>query len=169
MDRIVIKNYSLPDKPSELINMALKNLNQCLKDDNYHVDMFYFHTYFMGENKCHVCLAGSVFAKTMKAGTNESMAWKLMEYPNEKNKLYALDDFRNGNIIQGLKLAFSDPLKKINEKEIFKIKEKYKQGSDHNLVANLLIEEGNESFKARYKELRKRMKNLASDFKKVGL
>lgn len=55
---------ALPDKISELLKLAMIDLEKVEADPRYKVDMLEWHT--PRENKCEVCLAGSVLAKSLK-------------------------------------------------------------------------------------------------------
>lgn len=85
----------LPDLPSELILLALKDLEVIENSDDYEVDMLNWHM-FDGD-KCLVCLAGAVMVNTLNHDINTD------SYPDIFNKdtcdkLYALDEFRKGHI-----------------------------------------------------------------------
>ena len=54
---------TLPDKPSELIRLALSDLEKCEGDSRYEVDMNEWHVPTQKGHVCYVCLAGSVMAK----------------------------------------------------------------------------------------------------------
>ncbi len=54
---------TLPDKPSELIRLALKDLEACELDPKYQINMDSWHAPIDG--KCAVCLAGAVMARTL--------------------------------------------------------------------------------------------------------
>jgi len=55
---------TLPDKPSELIRLAVEDFTKCeAACDKFEIDMAeYCHTV---DGKCHVCLAGAVMAQTL--------------------------------------------------------------------------------------------------------
>ena len=55
----------LPNKPSELILVALHDLELCEADKNYKIDMGDWHAHNISNNKCYVCLAGAVMAKNL--------------------------------------------------------------------------------------------------------
>jgi hypothetical protein len=54
----------LPDKPSELIRLALADLRKCEADPRYLIDMAECYRPVTSE-LCYVCLAGAVMAKTL--------------------------------------------------------------------------------------------------------
>lgn len=78
---------NLPSKLSELIVLAVKNLNKVEKMPDYAIDMSTWHdkrTYL--EDKCCVCFAGSVMACELNVDKelylspryfNESLKWKF--------------------------------------------------------------------------------------------
>lgn len=91
----------LPDKPSELIRLAVKDLTICEQmPETYKINMGDWHDRMYGDNKCHVCLAGSVMAQTLGANPNRII------YPSEtdhRDKLRALSDFAFGDIEGGIR------------------------------------------------------------------
>lgn len=100
----------LPNKPSKLIELALKDLKKCEKSKKYKIDMLRWHTFM--RSKCYVCLSGSVIAQTLKikptirakpVGTfNFNSAVQKRFSKDTKNKLQALNFFRVGEIKLGL-------------------------------------------------------------------
>lgn len=97
--------FKLPDKPSELIRLALKDLELVEKDDHYVVDMDTWHEYIRFKSKCSVCLAGSVMAKSLDASPYLSLN---MRHFSQVGKLMALDNFRLGYISAGAALLGVD-------------------------------------------------------------
>lgn len=57
----------LPNKPSELIAIALADLIKVEKSKKFRVAMGAWHWTPPGSNVCHVCLAGAVMACTLKS------------------------------------------------------------------------------------------------------
>ncbi len=101
---------ALPDKPSELIRVALADLEKCEKDPDYEIFMGVWHSP-KPAGYCEVCLAGAVIAKTLGSDKGESIAPYDYYPPSEtsaklssdtSDKLSALDKFRTGNIWDGL-------------------------------------------------------------------
>jgi hypothetical protein len=102
----------LPDKPSELIRLAVKDMQLCEADPRYKLDMRSWHRPV--EGACHVCMAGAVMAQTLTlspyipincslniTGTIDFQMRQLgVEEPSEQlrllNKLRAIDAFREG-------------------------------------------------------------------------
>jgi hypothetical protein len=100
----------LPDKPSELIQLALKDLAQVERmKKTYRVNMGYFHdlipdSYLENpEYKCLVCFAGSVMARTLKCDPKKDTSPRDFDIKTG-NKLRALDYFRCGNIVDAFGL-----------------------------------------------------------------
>lgn len=63
-----MKNTQLPDKPSELIRLALKDLRKTERQFwKYKIDMDIWHSGKTSTlSRCSVCLAGAVMAQTLK-------------------------------------------------------------------------------------------------------
>jgi hypothetical protein len=97
----------LPDKPSELIRVALADLGKCETDTAYEIAMGTWHTP-TSRGACAVCLVGSVMAKTLGADPDEvAEPFDLGHF--ECRKLEALDDFRTGDIERALRLLELPP------------------------------------------------------------
>lgn len=84
----------LPGRPSELICLALDDLEKAEKSDRYKIDMRKWHHPAGG--KCAVCLAGSVMAFSLKKSATKGPTPGLPS--KEKNALFALNSFRAGEI-----------------------------------------------------------------------
>ena len=95
----------LPDKPSELIRLALHDLELCEQDDRYIIDMGKWHR--PEYDICAVCLAGSVMAKSLNKKRHASGGPAKYKSITSR-KLYALNEFRLGNIFIGIKLMLKD-------------------------------------------------------------
>lgn len=114
VDHIEIVNNGLPDKPSELIRLALSDLSAVQKDDRYSVAMHIFHgadhsPYAKpGDNRCYVCLAGAVIANSLVRGRPELTLFPKMFNNEIRYKLIALDCFRAGRVARGLHLMGID-------------------------------------------------------------
>lgn len=85
----------LPDRPSELIRLALADLKRVEEDPRYIVNMSEWHT--PRGRTCSVCLAGSVLAKTCGAPVEEDFL-DIDVSRDTARKLYALDKFRLGHV-----------------------------------------------------------------------
>lgn len=59
---------NLPEKMSDLLELAISDLKKCENDPKYEIDMGYFHQPIHDGTHpvCLVCLGGSVFAKTLE-------------------------------------------------------------------------------------------------------
>jgi hypothetical protein len=88
-----ILEQALPDKLSDLIELALKDLELVEKDPRYRVDMSQWH--YGAEKVCVVCLAGAVIAKTLGAPRNKTYTPGKCSSDN-RVKLRALDMVRCG-------------------------------------------------------------------------
>ena len=98
---------NLPDKPSELIRLALADLALCAADPNYRIDMEEWHKPEYGV--CHVCLAGAVMAKSLNAPPADQLY--SYNFPSSHKKLFVLNDLRNGLVwraIDGLGIDLSN-------------------------------------------------------------
>lgn len=89
---------NLPDKPSELIRLALADLALCAADPNYRIDMGQWH--MPEDGVCQVCLAGAVMAKTLNASRADYLCPE--DFPENRKKIKALDDFRDGLVCEAL-------------------------------------------------------------------
>lgn len=90
-----------PKKLSKLIMLALNDLIKVENSKVYRVDMDNWHTgRYIGE-KCNVCFAGSVMAKTCKTPINK-MA-NLTDFGSQWcNCFLALNNIRNGDLTEAL-------------------------------------------------------------------
>lgn len=96
------KSPKLPDKPSQLIRVALRDLEKCERSKKYKIDM---DMWYSPNGVCKVCLAGAVLAQTLKFKSSEHLSL----YGNDcglsddtRNKMSAIDGFRCGGIQYGL-------------------------------------------------------------------
>ena len=101
-------NEILPDKPSELIRLALHDLELCEQDDRYSINMGHWHA--PSKNKCYVCLGGSVMAKSLNADILKDLR-PLDCNDKTEAKLLALDEFITGYIYDGIKLLRPESFK----------------------------------------------------------
>lgn len=89
---------TLPNKLSDLILLALKDLTLCEKDPNYGINMNSWHLSscgFEAGEYCQVCLAGSIIAKSLNAPIENS--YRPTHFPSTiRYKLEALDAVRLG-------------------------------------------------------------------------
>lgn len=85
----------LPDKPSDLITLALADLALAEASPEYKIAMGDWH--LPGRRVCYVCLAGAVMAGTLGAPSDVDLT-PFSFNANTRNKLQALDCFRQGTI-----------------------------------------------------------------------
>lgn len=104
---------TLPDKPSELIRVALADLKKCEEDKKYRIDMSEWHapTHVrcakenLDEYYCTVCLAGAVMGQTLEVPVDRYASSTSARFDeNTKDKLQAINCFRVGQIRQALTL-----------------------------------------------------------------
>lgn len=88
-------------KPSELIRLALGDLDKCEKSDDYAIEMEDWHAPNEETGVCEVCLAGSVMAQTLEIDKAKSVSTCDLEKKWE-NRLDALEEFRVGRIHSGI-------------------------------------------------------------------
>jgi hypothetical protein len=95
------KPSGLPSKPSTLIRVALADLRKVeAMPDIYRVNMDVWHREHRDDHKCEVCLAGSVIAAEL--GANPEAHRGPEDFDQETTwKLYALNEFRVGNVFDG--------------------------------------------------------------------
>lgn len=88
---------TLPNKLSDLIELALSDLIKCEQDPRYNISMLVWHEGTRYTGKCTVCLAGAVMAKT--CGANLETDLQPADFPPvTKAKLRALEHIRNGSV-----------------------------------------------------------------------
>lgn len=152
----------LPDLPSDLIRLALRDLKQVEKmKKTYRVDM---GTWFEAKdshnyNKCAVCFAGSVMARTCKLDPKDielgftDAVNTLTDDLDASDKFIALDNFREGYVKRGLNRVFNIT-KYVGDKGI-----NFPGIMDRHIVKY-------EKDKRKFKQ---QMANLANDLAAVGL
>ena len=88
---------TLPNQPSELIRLALDDLDWLSSSSQYTIDMGAWHRPEQ-DGTCHICLAGAVMARSL--GADRHWIYDPDDYKAEK--LRALDCFRRGAVRAGL-------------------------------------------------------------------
>jgi hypothetical protein len=101
----------LPDKPSDLLELALRDLEFVEQDDKYRVRMWMWHLperAFMQPASpplyCNVCLAGSVLAKTLNVPFDVPVLVSEFDASGDEafdklvHKLRAVDYLREGDV-----------------------------------------------------------------------
>lgn len=87
----------LPNKPSELLNLALNDLELCEKDSKYVINMGTWH--LPEEEDCLVCLAGAVMAKSLDCDIDAEISPSEMKLlASDQAKLNALDRVIKGDV-----------------------------------------------------------------------
>jgi hypothetical protein len=96
-----IKTPFVAMRPSEALRVALEDLRLVESDPHYKVDMTTWHSPSLFGDKCEVCLAGSVMAKTCGARIGAEISPDSYKKETEK-RLRMLDDLRKGLVRDGL-------------------------------------------------------------------
>lgn len=97
----------LPDKPSELIRVALRDLRRVEDNPNYKVDMMVWHCPDGNDGVCRVCLAGAVMAG-LGAPSDEPLS--PYGFPAKTvQALCSLNRFRQGRIHHALNALHIQP------------------------------------------------------------
>jgi len=114
-----IKMNKLPEKMSELIALAIKDLKACEKlSEVYEINMEFWHN--PHNNKCKVCLAGAVMAQTLEASPYAFIGPSEFdddyEEENIQAKLFALDLLRSGET----KDAFTELNQETPDKSLYR-------------------------------------------------
>lgn len=92
------KPVTLPDEPSALIRLALRDLEKAERSRLYTIDMDNWH---LPNGVCKVCFAGSVMAFSLGARRHDRV--EPEDFDNDtRRKLIALNYFRSGRIEYGL-------------------------------------------------------------------
>jgi hypothetical protein len=90
------KPIRLPRVMSELITIALRDLRKVERSPRYLVNMGMYHGRLWGDMRCHVCFAGSVMAKSLRAVHGAGLYPE--HFPRNESQLYALDCLRTGEV-----------------------------------------------------------------------
>lgn len=109
IDNRIPKSKKLPDLPSAMLRLAMEDLAKVEADPLYTVQMSDWHSRYPREDDgrlvCHVCLAGSVMAKTLELPIDiaDDTVWFSVENTFEDwRKLTMLDFLRSGLIEDAL-------------------------------------------------------------------
>lgn len=92
---------ALPNKPSDLIALALKDLAAAERSKKYKINMGAWHEQLGTSRACSVCFAGAVMAKLNDIGPQHAVFPDSFD-PETQNKLAALNLFRLGDVQGGL-------------------------------------------------------------------
>ena len=137
----IIPEFELPSVPSELITLALADVEKSKKDSHYFICTNVWHE-IAPNGRCAICIAGAVMVFSLNA-PKKSLSPDF--YPLiTKNKLKAIDEFRRGLVGNAFKLLGLD----------------FKTG--HEFSRNIIqYANDKQCFKSQ-------MQQLASDLKKAG-
>ena len=91
---------TLPDKPSDLLELALKDLLKAEQDENLEIVMQYWH--FPRKGKCLVCLAGACLHYEYGLSSNQTYT-NLKISDSVIDKLLALNLLRRGEVRTALR------------------------------------------------------------------
>lgn len=99
-----LEKLKLADKPSAALRQALADLEFIEKDERYQIEMWTWHEpHKRYVNKCCVCLAGAMLARSGVLGPDEKFESVFGFDDVLSKKLYAINSFRMGEIYDGLK------------------------------------------------------------------
>jgi hypothetical protein len=114
-------NIELPKKPSALIRLAVEDIEKCEADPNFKIEMSAWVSMALS-GRCEVCAAGAILVQNAKHGLNamvaDMVAWAdgpLPSYVEFPTFMYAVDAFRCGHIIDGLRALDIEPPRGIKE------------------------------------------------------
>lgn len=100
----------LPDKLSDCLELALRDLEACEADPAYRIYMDDWHWPSKSKTKCRVCLAGSVMAKTIGVPIGEYASPYGLEDcgDHDSSRLSALNDLRLGWLHEAIRTVHGD-------------------------------------------------------------
>ena len=105
----VVKDVKLPKYPSELLQLALDDIEVIGKDKRYHIDIRRTHQFNLETKKCHVSLIGSVLANTLKADNMFSFDYSLKhiegKYGAENRRKLLITDYLQ---LGAFRIAYSE-------------------------------------------------------------
>lgn len=105
------ETVALPDKPSELLTVALDDLEKVEQMPGYIVDMAHFH--WPDVNGCRVCLAGAVIVNRLGGDPGQHLG-PIKFDDRTAEAMYALDSLRCGFVgdaFSNLRLSVRDGAK----------------------------------------------------------
>lgn len=110
---------TLPHKPSDLIRVAIVDLEKAEKSDKYRIEMEDWHAP-KSDKICEVCLAGSVMAFTLEWDPSKDLNPNDNDNPELlQNQLYALNEFREGYVNFGFSyLSNTDEYKEFEDYDV---------------------------------------------------
>ena len=102
-----MNNERLPDEPSELLALALSDLEKVERSSEYQVSMMDWHAPTTEAGVCNACMAGAVMAKTLEVNRFEEYLPSDFGTDTE-NKLFSINRFRKGCLTSGLEILGID-------------------------------------------------------------
>lgn len=88
---------TLPDKPSDLIDLSVRCVTEIEDDNYYEIDMAGYHFPDPRRGVCDVDLAGAVIAKALDCSPDEHLVPRNFP-PHIESKLHALEMLRIGDL-----------------------------------------------------------------------
>ena len=93
----------LPQRASELIRVAIRDLRSIERSKAYRVDMTLWHSVGSRQRSCAVCLGGAVMARTFGADRESTLVPEDVAISHwDTARLYALDSLRLGVVDHAL-------------------------------------------------------------------
>lgn len=101
----------LPNVPSELLELAMKDYEKTKVDPAFKIDMGYWCCKTTPDAPCMVCLAGSVMVKSLEIPIPEPgvRGYYTHDFPLYANHFNALDCFRCGRVVEGFEDLLHEP------------------------------------------------------------
>jgi hypothetical protein len=100
------KTKTLPDKLSDLLELAIDDCRKIKKLKSYKLDMYNFH-FMKRDKKCHVCMAGAVMACGLKAKRTQS--YMPDDFDDDTcSKLEAINEMRVGDFSSASSRLFGE-------------------------------------------------------------
>ncbi len=135
-----IKKVSLPYKLSGLIKLAIKDLKLVMKDKRYQLALASEWHYPTLDNKCLVCLAGAVLAKSCGVKINQEAGPYEPKFSSIESRLLAIDSMRQGYFEEAydhVKDKLSKELSNLEMKVLINIDKNMDSGSAEDTIKYL--------------------------------
>lgn len=120
---------TLPNKLSDMITLAFNDAKVIVKHPAYILDMGVWHKFRNETGKCHVCLAGSVIANTLRADSRDFLTPEALS-KDVQIKLEALNDFRSCCLFSAISSFYGFKIAEHHSDNINKIYSKYEEHPD---------------------------------------
>jgi hypothetical protein len=91
----------LPERPSEILEVALRDLKTCMNSSKYNINMTQWLSPAEEGFPCEVCIAGAWIAQSSGVGTEETSCPVDFEHDTAE-KLYMINHFREYSIGKAL-------------------------------------------------------------------